>query len=99
MTGITGQDFSGGGLFPGQMDLAQFTFGQNALQNAQAFSKGQGHSTGLTMADAGAYMGEATQAQQMSQADIGALTNFQNQNKANLGNTIGGLGSTLGSFA
>jgi len=79
------------------MALSQFTFGQNALANAQAFGgAGMGHSTGQTLADAGAYMGQAQQLQQMSQADTQAMNAFNAQNKAGLSQGIGGLGTALG---
>lgn len=86
-----------GGISPAQQALSQFTFGQNALANAQQFgSHGMGHSTGLTQADAGAYMGQALQESQMSQADTQAMNAFNQQQKGQLSSGIGGLGSALG---
>ena len=49
-----------------------------------------------TQANAGALMGQALQDQQMSQADASALTNFNNQQKANLSQGVGSLGGLLG---
>lgn len=84
-----------GGISPEQMALTQYTFGQNALANAQAFSQ-MPMSTGKTMSDAGAYMQQALQAQQMSQADTSAMNAFNAQNKSSLSSGIGGLGSAFG---
>jgi hypothetical protein len=84
-----------GGISPEQQSLANFTFGQNALQNAQSFSS-MPMSTGHTMADAGAYMGKALNESQMSMADTAAMQNFQTQQKAQTSQQIGNLGSLLG---
>jgi hypothetical protein len=86
-----------GGISPEQMALTQFTFGENALQNASAFGNtGTGASTMHTMADAGSYMGQALEAQKLSQADAGAMSQFNQQQKSNLSSGIGGLGSSIG---
>lgn len=100
--GGKGGNSSSGGISPEQMALTQFHFGENALKNAQTFggsnNQNMGMSTGLTMADAGAYMGQALEAQKLSQSDAAAMNAFNQQQKSQLSSGIGSLGSTLGSF-
>ena len=86
-----------GGVSPNQMALAQYTYGQDALSNAAKFGgQGIGQSTMGTMADVGGLMGEAQQLGGMSQADTQAMNAYNQQQKAGLSSSIGGLGSLLG---
>lgn len=86
-----------GGITPAMGDLTQYTFGQNALANAQAFSGGPSHGTGLTQADAGAYFNQAEQEQRFSQANTQAQNAFQQQQKQALQTQIANLGTSFGS--
>lgn len=86
---------SGGGVSPQQQAFAQYTFGQNALANSQAFSQ-MPMSTGQTQATGGAYTGEAIQLSEMSDADTAAVNQAQQATKNQKGSDIGGLGSALG---
>lgn len=88
---------SSGGISPEQMALAQYTYGQNVMKNAGDFgTRGMGHSTGVTQADAGAAMGEAKQMAEMSQHDTQAMNQFNQQQKGQASTAIGGLGTSLG---
>lgn len=97
IVGLFGGDNSQGGITPQMQALTQYTFGQNALANAQAFSGGPSHGTGLTQADAGAYFQQASQEQQFSQANTQAQNAFQQSQKNALQQQVAGLGTSLGS--
>jgi hypothetical protein len=89
-----GKSDTQGGISPAQMALTQFDFGQGALRNAAQFGQGgMGMSTNQTMADAGSYMKQAQEAQQMSQSDAQAMNAFNQQQKSGLSSGIGAIGS------
>jgi hypothetical protein len=94
ISNLGGGKSSGGtaGLTPQQAALAQYQGDQQTLANAQRFSQGLGHSTGLTYADAGTGIGTATQAAGM--ADI----NAQGQNTLANAAQQAGFGTSTGSF-
>jgi hypothetical protein len=86
-----------GGISGPQAALGQFTGGESELANAAKMGgKGIGQSTMGTYADAGSLMSQVLQDQQMSAADTSALTNFNNQQKAQASQSIGSLGGLLG---
>lgn len=86
---------------PQQEALAQYEGEQQLINNAQKFSQGMGHSTGLTMDDAGTILGSNTKL-----AGFGDL-NAQGQNQLNqlaqqqqqlLTQQQSGFGSNAGNF-
>jgi hypothetical protein len=87
-----------GGISGPQAALGMFTGSENevgrAIQGAHAGSPGQ--STMNTYADAGSLMSQVLADQQMSAADTSALTNYNNQQKAQASQNIGSLGGLLG---
>ena len=96
MSGTGGFKTGGGGVSPQQAALAQYNFGQNLVENSQAFSSGLGHSTGVTQADVGAEARKAYDLGHMSNADANAMTSYFNQQKSQLASNVGGLGGALG---
>jgi hypothetical protein len=86
-----------GGISGPQAALGMFTGSESEMANAAKFGKaGMGQSTGSTYADAGSLMSQVLADQQMSAADTSALTNFNNQQKAQASQNIGSLGGLLG---
>jgi hypothetical protein len=86
-----------GGISGPQAALGQFTGSESELANAAKFGNaGMGQSTGSTYADAGSLMSQVLADQQMSAADTSALTNYNNQQKAQASQNIGSLGGLLG---
>jgi hypothetical protein len=86
-----------GGISGPQAALGQWTTSQGELANAaQNASRGTGQGTMPTYADAGSTLAGALLDAQMSNADTSAMTNYNNQQKAQLSSGIGSLGSLLG---
>jgi hypothetical protein len=91
-------------LSPQQAALAEFTMGQQMLNNNSKFaSSGTGLSTMKTLSNAGAQIGGATEAAGLAdknaaaaQAANASLTNLASS--AGFGSTGGNFGSTGGSF-
>lgn len=105
-TSVGAQAVQGGGISPFQSAFGRYTFGQNALANAQAFNE-MPMSTGQTQADVGAGVGWALQNSEMSDADAAAMASFinaqqnfntqqQQQAKSAVSSGIGSLGSIAG---
>lgn len=92
---------AGGGISPEQKALADYTFGQDEVANAQQFgAHGMGMSTGATQSDIGAFAKQALSEGLMSEADRKAKAAFIDQQVAGLtsglSSGLGGLGSLLG---
>jgi len=88
--GIGQKQTAGGGITPEQTALAQYHFGQGAIKSMSDFA-GLPVSTGMTQAIGGARAGAAKEAGEQSQVNAAAMTNFLNQQTANLTSGIGGL--------
>jgi hypothetical protein len=92
-----------GGISGPQAALGMLTGSSSELANAAKFGSskmgggGIGQSTMSTYADAGSLMSQVLADQQMSAADTSALTNYNNQQKAQASQNIGSLGGLLGS--
>jgi hypothetical protein len=98
-SGGIGQKATAGGVAPTpeQMALAQYDFGQGALEQMGKFGRsGLGHSTNVTQAIGGARAKEAEDIGKMSLANTAAMTNFLNTQTSGL---TSGLGSLLGSVS
>lgn len=86
-----------GGISGPQAALGMFTGSEGELANAAKMGNaGIGQSTMSTYADAGSLMSQVLADQQMSAADTSALTNYNNQQKAQASQNIGSLGGLLG---
>ena len=96
MAGTGGFKTANQNVSPEQMALANYNFGENRVQNANAFSSGTGMSTMHTQADVGAAAGQAYDVGKMDIADANAMTAFNNQLKSQAGSNIGALGSLAG---
>ena len=92
-----GKTSTQGGISPEQQALAQYTFGENVINDRSMFARqGMGPSTNETLAVAGSRFGEAEQAAKMSDADFKAMQAFNQQQANSLQSIAGQAGSLIG---
>lgn len=92
--------FSPSSVTPQQQALAQYEGEQQLINNAQKFSQGMGHSTGLTMTDAGTILGSNTKLAGFGDVNAMGMNQLQQlaQQQSNQLSQQGGFGTNTGNF-
>lgn len=93
--------FSPSSVTPQQQALAQYEGEQQLINNAQKFSQGMGHSTGLTMTDAGTILGSNTKLAGFGDVNamgMNQLNQLAQQQQQLLTQQQSGFGSNAGNF-